>query len=57
MQLVGGCCKPCDDPAGWGGGGGGGSREAQKGGDICMHIADSCCCTAETQYCKAIIFQ
>ena len=22
--------------------------EAQDGGDACMHIADSCCCTAET---------
>ena len=24
------------------------AREAAKGGDICMHIADSCCCTADT---------
>ena len=23
-------------------------REAQEGGDICIHIADSSCCTAET---------
>ena len=23
-------------------------REAQEGGDICIHIADSLCCTAET---------
>ena len=30
---------------GWDGGGG---REAQKEGDICILIADSCCCTAET---------
>ena len=29
---------------GWGRGG----REAQEGGDICIHIADSYCCTAET---------
>lgn len=25
-------------------------REALEGGDICIHIADSCCCTAETKY-------
>ena len=29
--------------AGWWGG-----REAQEGGDICILIADSCVCTAET---------
>ena len=29
---------------GWDGGG----REAQEGGDICVHIADSWCGTAET---------
>ena len=23
-------------------------REAQEGGDICIHIADSLCCTTET---------
>ena len=36
----------CDDlkGVGWGGGG----REAHEGGDICLLIADSCCCTAET---------
>ena len=34
----------CDDLEGWDGGG----REAQEGGDICIHIADSLCCTAET---------
>ena len=33
--LEGGC-------QGWG------SREAQEGGDICIHIADSLCCIAET---------
>ena len=27
---------------------GGSGREAQEGGDICRHIADSLCCTAET---------
>ena len=26
----------------------GGEREAQEGGDIGIHIADSLCCTAET---------
>ena len=26
----------------------GGGREVQEGGDICIHIADSLCCTAET---------
>ena len=25
-----------------------GGREAQGGGDIYTHIADSCCCTAKT---------
>ena len=29
-------------------GGMGGRREAQEGEDICIHIADSYCCTAET---------
>ena len=28
--------------------GGGGGREVQEGGDICIHIADSRHCTAET---------
>ena len=27
---------------------GGGEREALEGGDICIHTADSPCCTAET---------
>ena len=26
----------------------GGWEEAQEGGDICILIADSCCCIAET---------
>ena len=44
----------CDDLDGWDGVG----REVQKGGDICMHIADSLCYKAElTQHCKAIILQ
>ena len=30
------------------GGVGCGGREAEEGGDICMHIADSSSCTAET---------
>ena len=25
-----------------------GGREAQEGGDICIHVVDSLCCTAET---------
>ena len=34
----------CDDLDGWDGGG----REVQEGGDICIQIAGSLCCTAET---------
>ena len=30
------------------GGMGSGGREVREGGDICIHIADSLCCTAET---------
>ena len=37
----------CDDLEG--GTGVGGGKEAQEGGDICIHIADSLHCTAETQ--------
>ena len=30
----------------------------QEGGDICIHVADSLSCTAETiQHCKAITLQ
>ena len=29
----------CDDPEGWGGAVGNG-KEAQEGGDICIHMAD-----------------
>ena len=36
----------CDDLDGWDGVGGG--REVQEGGDICIHIADSFHCTAES---------
>ena len=32
----------------WPIGGEWGGREAKEGGDICMHIDDSHCCTAET---------
>ena len=34
-----------------------GGREAQEGGAIYIRIADSLCCTAETQPCEAIIFK
>ena len=34
----------CDDLDGWSGWG----WEVQEGGDICIHIADSLPCTAET---------
>ena len=44
----------CDDPKGWDGGG---RTEVQEGGDIFIYMADSLCCTAETQYCKAIVSQ
>ena len=37
---------PCDDPEGWDVGMGG--KEVQERGDICIHTADSRCCTAET---------
>ena len=36
---------PCDDLERWDAGVG---EEAWEGGNICVHIADSCCCTAET---------
>ena len=36
----------CDNLEGWDGVGGG--REVQKGGDICIPMADSCCYMAET---------
>ena len=35
----------CDDPEGRDRDGG---REVQEVGALCIHIADSCCCTAET---------
>ena len=39
----------CDDLDGWDWGVGvRGGKEVQKGGDICIHIADSLGCTAET---------
>ena len=40
------------------GGSGEGVRESQEGGDICRHMADSCCCKQNlTSQCKAITFQ
>ena len=33
----------CDDLDGWDG------REKQEGGDICIHMADPHCCTAEAK--------
>ena len=38
-------CSVMEGPEGWVGGSG---REAQDGGDICIHTADSLCCPAET---------
>ena len=35
----------------------GSGRDVQEGGDVCMLIADSCCCMAETQHCKAAILK
>ena len=43
----------CDDLDGWVGGVG--SRELQEGGDIDIHIADSLCCTAETNTCCKVM--
>ena len=47
MNLVADRNKDADienglEDMGWGG------REAQEGGDVCIHIADSLCSTAET---------
>ena len=43
-------------PRGWDGEGDG--REVQKGGDICIPMADSCWGLTETEkFCKAIILQ
>ena len=36
----------CNNLEGWDGEGGG--REVQRGGDICVPMADSCWCLAET---------
>ena len=38
----------CDDLDGWDGSGCRGGREAPEGGTICILMADSLCCTAET---------
>ena len=46
----------CDNLEGWDGARGG--RKVRDGGDMCILIADSCCCMAEAnKHCKAIIFQ
>ena len=37
----------CDDLDGYDGGGHG--KEVQEGGNICIHTADSLCCTAEAK--------
>ena len=43
----------CDDLEGCDG-----QRKAQEVGDICIHLAESCCCAAETNATyKAIILQ
>ena len=60
-QPVGICCDTeipksvfCNNLEGWVGEGGG--KEAQEEGDVCIPMADSCCCMAETiTNCKAII--
>ena len=45
----------CDDLEGWDERVG---RKDQEGRDICIHIADQWCCTAETNtHCKTIILQ
>ena len=36
----------CNNLEGWGGLEG--QRKVQEGGDICILMADSCCCMAET---------
>ena len=38
----------CNGLTGWDGDEGDGGREAPQGGDICMHVASSLCCTTET---------
>ena len=37
----------CNDMEGWDGVAGG--REVQEGRDVCIHMADSCCCMTETR--------
>ena len=46
LYRAGSSAQCCDDLEGWDGGVGG--REIQEGGDICIYIGDSLCCTAET---------
>ena len=45
----------CDDLEGWGSRGGG--KEALEGGDTCICMANSHCCTAETKKKKKIVKQ
>ena len=33
------------------------SKEIQKRRDTCIHMADSFCCTEETQHCKATMLR
>ena len=35
-------------------GGRGGGKKVKEGGDICIHIADSLCCTAENNIVKQL---
>ena len=45
----------CDDLEGWDERV---RRKVQEGRDICIHIADQCCCSGETNtHCKTIILQ
>ena len=45
----------CDGPEGWDEAAV--ETEAQEMGGTCIFIADSRCCLAKTQHCKAIILQ
>ena len=44
-----------DNLKGWDGGRDG--REVQEGENICILTTDPCCCTKETNTCKAIVLQ
>ena len=45
LYSTGSSARCSDDLEGWNEGG---EMETQEGGDICVRIADSCFCTAET---------